>query len=390
MEFFQKAKEWMTPERAAAFQGIGMGLSQLSAGQPVDLSPAYDALQQRKDAAQMRKVMEVPGLMDSFTPQQRAVLASMPESLATKIIMEQAFQQPDPVNYQTFTGPDGSVYAYNPTDPTNKMVLAQGQPATPEPNSAIAKLQADLKAGLITQEQYDIGVGAIAKGDATTVTLDMGGGTDKQIFDTVNAQYGTVAPLVPGMTSLMEAQKAIDAGAITGFGADGRLDLARLGAYLGITDPAAVQNTETFKSAIAPQVAAMLKATAGTANLSNADREFAEKAAGGNITLDEGSIKRLIGIMTKASTTAINTHNRKVNEIYPETEDGRYARERSLFLLPEPVIPEPTPEPQPSDAPAVDFSGAGINDLLAVDINTLDAAGMDAWEKRYNELQGGN
>lgn len=98
MEFFQKAKEWMTPERAAAFQGIGLGLSQLSAGQPVDLSPAYDALQQRKDAAQMRKVMEVPGLMDSFTPQQRAVLASMPESLATKIIMEQAFQPaPEPV-----------------------------------------------------------------------------------------------------------------------------------------------------------------------------------------------------------------------------------------------------------------------------------------------------
>lgn len=98
MEFFQKAKEWMTPERAAAFQGIGMGLSQLSAGQPVDLSPAYDALQQRKDAAQMRKVMEVPGLMDSFTPQQRAVLASMPEPLATKIIMEHAFAPaPEPV-----------------------------------------------------------------------------------------------------------------------------------------------------------------------------------------------------------------------------------------------------------------------------------------------------
>jgi hypothetical protein len=97
MEFFQKAKEWMTPERAAAFQGIGMGLSQLSTGQPVDLSPAYEALQQRQEAAKMRKVMEVPGLMDSFTPQQRAVLASMPEGLATKIIMESAFQKPEPV-----------------------------------------------------------------------------------------------------------------------------------------------------------------------------------------------------------------------------------------------------------------------------------------------------
>lgn len=389
MEFFQKAKEWMTPERAAAFQGIGMGLSQLSAGQPVDLSPAYAALQQRQEAAQMRKVMEVPGLMDQFTPQQRAVLASMPEGLATKIIMESAFLQPEPVNYSTFTGPDGSVYAYNPADPTNNMVLAQGQAETPEPNSAIAKLQADLNAGLITPEQYDLGVGAIAKGDGTTVNLDMGGGTDKQVFDTLNTQYSTVAPLVPGMNSLMEAQKAIDEGAITGFGADARLDLARLGAYFGITDPAAVQSTETFRSAIAPQVAAMLKATAGTANLSNADREFAEKAAGGNITLDGGTIKRLIGIMTKASTNAIDTHNRKVNDIYPETEDGRYARERSLFLLPEPVIPEPTPQPD-ATGPAVDFSQMDMNGLAAVDVMTLDAAGLDAFEKRMNELMGGN
>lgn len=37
-----------------------------------------------------------------------------------------------------------------------------------------------------------------------------------------------------------------------------------------------------------------------------------------------------------------------------------------------------------------DFSTVDMNGLLAVDINTLDAAGMDAWEKRLNELQGGN
>lgn len=95
MGLLDQAKQWMTPERALAFQGIGLGLSQLGAGQPVNLSPVYDALQQRKDAAQMRKVMDVPGVMDRFTPQQQAVLASMPESLATKIIMESAFA-PDP------------------------------------------------------------------------------------------------------------------------------------------------------------------------------------------------------------------------------------------------------------------------------------------------------
>jgi hypothetical protein len=94
MGILDQAKQWMTPERALAFQGIGMGLSQLGAGQPVDLSPAYAALQQRQQQTQLRKVMEQPGLMDGFTPQQRAILATMPESMAVELIMQRAFAPP--------------------------------------------------------------------------------------------------------------------------------------------------------------------------------------------------------------------------------------------------------------------------------------------------------
>lgn len=71
-----------------------MGLSQLGAGQPVNMSPAYQALQQRQQQAQLRKVMEQPGLMDGFSPQQRAILATMPESMAVELIMQRAFAPP--------------------------------------------------------------------------------------------------------------------------------------------------------------------------------------------------------------------------------------------------------------------------------------------------------
>lgn len=125
MGLLDQAKQWMTPERALAFQGIGLGLSQLGAGQPVNLSPVYEALQQRKDAAQMRKVMEVPGLMDRFTPQQQAVLASMPESLATKIIMESAFApEPEPVKGIEV---DGQLI-----NPITGEVMYAGQAETPD------------------------------------------------------------------------------------------------------------------------------------------------------------------------------------------------------------------------------------------------------------------
>lgn len=88
------ARQWMTPERAIAFQGLGMGLSQLGSGQPVNMSPAYAALEQRKQQAQMRSLMQQPGMMDRFSPQQKAALAAMPEGLATKILMESIFAPP--------------------------------------------------------------------------------------------------------------------------------------------------------------------------------------------------------------------------------------------------------------------------------------------------------
>jgi hypothetical protein len=159
--------------------------------------------------------------------------------------------------------------------------------------------------------------------------IDMGGGTDKQVFDAMAAENATVRSVITGYNALSEAKKAVDSGIISGFGADNILAFQKLGAALGIADPEKIQNTETFRSAIAPQIAAMIKATVGSAQLSNADREFAEKAAGGNITLDDGSIKRLLGIMEKASRASIDSYQKRLDEVYPDTPE--FARERALF-----------------------------------------------------------
>lgn len=50
--FLSRLNKWMTPERAIAMQGLGLGLSQLGAGQPVNMSPAYGALLQREQSKQ--------------------------------------------------------------------------------------------------------------------------------------------------------------------------------------------------------------------------------------------------------------------------------------------------------------------------------------------------
>lgn len=194
----------------------------------------------------------------------------------------------------------------------------------PKPMSTPGKINADVAAGFLTADQA-----AEAMKPQPGVSVNVGGGSDKQVFDAMNESAAAARQAVTGLAALKEAQTALDNGVITGSFADERLGAAKLGALLGITDPAVIQNTETFRAAIAPQVAAIMKATVGSTQISNADREFAERAAGGSITLDKGTIERLLGIMEKAAKVAIDTHLAKLDAVYPP--GSGVDRERAMF-----------------------------------------------------------
>ena len=98
--------DWMQ-QNALGIQALGRGLSQLSAGQAPDLSPAYAQLQARQQNAAMRKALQ--GQMGMFTPEQRAILATMPPQLAQSIIAKYAFAPPaDPYAHLMEVG--GSIY----------------------------------------------------------------------------------------------------------------------------------------------------------------------------------------------------------------------------------------------------------------------------------------
>lgn len=254
MAWFEKAKEWMTPERAAAFQGIGMGLSQLDAGRPVDLSPAYAALEQRKQQTAMRKMLEVPGIMDSFTPQQQAVLASMPEGLATQIIMEHAFKAQEPVAGVNVGGNlvnpyTGEVMYAAPgeapkpievggvlLDPTTMQPIFDSRvpdtpatPMTPEQRAYWGIPATDKNAYKMT-ENGPVAIG----GNGTSVTVDLGGGPE---LGKLSTDYGYVldekgnpkidpatglpmAAPVPGSPAAIEAERLKAAAANAGGIAD--------------------------------------------------------------------------------------------------------------------------------------------------------------------------
>ena len=264
-----------------------------------------------QDAATWDQVMaqQAPELVGQFNNRQALAMKYMTMAEALK-----ATAPPEPVN-PTKGAPSGYMF----TDPANPAAGVQPLPGyKPQPG----------------------------------VVVNNGGGSDKQVFDAMLIDRDTARAAVSGYNALVEAKNAVDAGIISGFGADNILAMQKLGAALGVVDPTAIQNTETFRSAIAPQVAAMLRSVAGTANLSNADREFAEKAAGGSIALDDGSIKRLLAIMERASRTSIEGYQRRLDAVYPDQPE--FQRERAILGITAPqfITPEGVGSGSPGTPPA--------------------------------------
>jgi hypothetical protein len=103
-----------------------------------------------------------------------------------------------------------------------------------------------------------------------------------------------------------------------------RLNVAKLVTGMGLKDMGNdVANTETFRAAMAPVIASVMKATVGSQNISNTDREFAAAAAGGSIRLDATSIKRIIDIVGRASRETLEDHEKKVGVLFGQNPQGR-------------------------------------------------------------------
>lgn len=227
------------------------------------------------------------------------------------------------------------------TDPLGKVTVLKGADSKPSSVAEYEYYKSNLPQG---QQPMDYSTWATAKAraGAMNVTTNVGGGSDKQIFDTFSENTKEARAAANGLVALRTARQALQGpgGAITGFGADEKLTFQKLGAAIGVADPASIQNTETFRAAIAPQVASMLKSTVGSANISNSDREFAEKAAGGSIKLDAGSINRLLDIMEKAGSARLELHQQQLDAVYPDAQANK--RERALFgvQMPAPAQPQ--------------------------------------------------
>jgi hypothetical protein len=232
-------------------------------------------------------------------------------------------------SYGQETDADGNIWSINQQTGQRAVVLKKDKPAEqPASVREYEYYKANQPAGQAPMP-YDTWATAKARAAATNVTMNAGGGSDKQIFDEFVDRSKSARATAQGLVGIRNAREAIEGGAITGFRADNRAMLQKAGKYFGLTDAKDVENGEVFKAAIAPQVAAVLKSTVGTANISDSDRRFAERAAGGSLDLEEGSIKRLLSIMERASVAQLQDHQEQLDAVYPDPE--KHKRERALF-----------------------------------------------------------
>ena len=89
--------------------------------------------------------------------------------------------------------------------------------------------------------------------------------------------------------------------------------------FLGIdpSDPA-LQNTEAYIALAAPRVADIITAFGAGTGLSDADREFAAKAAAGDISMTPQSLQRILKILKKASENKLGMYNNTVRAMQKE------------------------------------------------------------------------
>jgi len=141
----------------------------------------------------------------------------------------------------------------------------------------------------------------------------LGAGQSKMILENKVAALDAASILETNQV----AKNLLKSGVITGTGANFFVGLnnalQQAGLDFGYADAAA--NSQAYVAAMGANVGRLIKQFGAGTGLSNADRDYAEKIAGGQITLTESALRKIIDINDRAANRVIDLHNRNVKDI---------------------------------------------------------------------------
>jgi hypothetical protein len=133
-------------------------------------------------------------------------------------------------------------------------------------------------------------------------------------LETLQKSYDDTLKANDSLQYIDVARKAVNNGTTAGILANPALMAARVGTAFGITDPKYASNPQVFMAMAGRQTMSVIKNLGSGSGISDADREYAAKAMGGDIRLDKDSINRLLDINERAVKRSVELHNTRVDQ----------------------------------------------------------------------------
>ena len=245
--------------------------------------------------------------------------------------------------YTITDAPDGSKIAIKKDDPTNVQIIVPGQPprALTDTEREAFGLQKGTGAYMTAQGPKGIGGGtAVTVNNAVNPILKGLGDQFVEGAAAARASADTVR-------SIQNARSKLDApgGIFSGQWANQQLALQKVGAFFGAANPDAITNTETFRTQIKPIVLETVKGLGAGSGISNADRDFAQQAVGGDITLNESTIRRVLDITERAARAKVSRHNSMADQMLATQPDLKQLAPMLRVSEPEAMAPAANPGP---------------------------------------------
>lgn len=207
-----------------------------------------------------------------------------------------------------------------------------------------------------------------AKRPTTTINMQQESALRKELGETqgkiVSDGYKAAEDAVSTMDTINIGRDLLNKGVITGFGANFLVNAGQALKQVGIDfNSDAAANAQTYAATLAGNVGRLIKLFGAGTGLSNADREYAQKMAGGEISLDERALRRILDINERSARNVITKHNANVDRFKAGDE----------FKIEMP--PERTSTLPPRDQQALDWARSNPTDPRSAQI--LKRLGME-------------
>jgi hypothetical protein len=359
------AMNWLS-ENADLLIGLGAGLlsgKNIGEGIIAGLKMANDsktasakqkALDEKNQAENLKKAASAALLQKAFGMPSDMAVASADNADLVKRAGQLVYPDPKDPSWQRSTLPDGTPILENKDTGDRKLDVTppKNEEFRPATAAEVPKGEDPTKyqVNKTTNRVQPIGGGQ---------TINVNTGQDKLVEIAADQFKGHLAAMDQARQTMQATANIRDqlnapGGVITGAVAGDRLALQKIGRLLGVAQPEAITNTEALSAAAGPLVLATVKGLGSGSGISNADREFAERIAGGSTALDETSIRRLIDIQEKAATSQFQRSQGIVNQLIQTNPN---------LVNMAPLLTSPAPEARPpaasQSAPPAPSAAAG-------------------------------